>query len=208
MNIYYFVFETSELKNTILCHSYCKRCIHDIDALYLTVHKQLNCVFWFQNPLKDLVRPLYFSRADPVRSPDSLLLYICVLCLSLSLYLSSRSLLYKVWLLGNKLLFYVANLYCWDLYFLFELFGENAGLFMLQKYFWWIYVLLEWFGGNVGVLLLQNNLVGEFILLFEWFDVLSHKWMSFCFVSRLNRRLLCGKQPIHFPPLKFINVCL
>lgn len=50
-----------------------------------SVDKQLNYVFWFQNPLKDLVRPLYnYSRTDPVRCPDSPSLYsIChVSCVS------------------------------------------------------------------------------------------------------------------------------
>lgn len=75
-----------------------------------SVDKQLNCVFWFQNPLKDLVRPLYnYSRTDPVRCPDSPSLYMsCVLCLSLSL--STRSLLYQASLIivGNFIFpFYV-----------------------------------------------------------------------------------------------------
>lgn len=72
-------------------------------AMYMddmtSVDKQLNCVFWFQNPLKDLVRPLYnYSRTDPVRCPDSPSLYMsCVLSLS------THSLLYQTSLIivGN-----------------------------------------------------------------------------------------------------------
>lgn len=119
-----------------------------------SVDKQLNCVFWFQNPLKDLVRPLYnYSRTDPVRSPDSPSLYMS--CVSPCL---CRSLLYRTSLFANN----VAKLYCWEFYFpilfLLELFGENFIVFMSHSYCLFIYFLLECFGENVGVFILQRCL--------------------------------------------------
>lgn len=89
--------------------------VHDMTS----VDKQLNCVFWFQNPLKDLVRPLYnYSRTDPVRCPDSPSLYMsCVLCLSLSLSLSTRSLLYRTSLFANNVANFIVGNFIFPFYY-------------------------------------------------------------------------------------------
>lgn len=141
-----------------------------------SVDKQLNCVFWFQNPLKDLVRPLYnYSRTDPVRCPDSPSLYsIChVSCVSVNSILTLPNLAFRK---------YCCKLYCWEFIFAWIIWEEFYCIYVAQLSF--IYFLLECFGENVGVFILQKCLFCwltmiklVFSLINKFYYVLSHNLM-------------------------------
>lgn len=143
--------------------------------------KQLNCVFWFQNPLKDLVRPLYnYSRTDPVRCPDSPSIYMsCVLCLSLSL--STRSLLFQTSLFANIVANFIVGNCIFPFYFCLNYLGRIV-LYLCRTVIVCLFnSCLNFFGENVGVFIFQNCLFCwltmvklAFSLINKFYYVLSH----------------------------------
>lgn len=115
-----------------------------------SVDKQLNCVFWFQNPLKDLVRPLYnYSRTDPVRCPDSPFLYMS--CVSPCL---CRSLLYQTSLFANNVANFIVGNFIFPFYFCLNYLGRIL-LYLCRTV---IVSCLNFLGENVGGFILQRCL--------------------------------------------------